>query len=82
VTRKQFAVKAVKKSLLIVDDDVESAMTEKKVLAMSHQHPFLTTLHSCFQTKVVFIIDILCYIPTLIQPSCKKRCSPSRWEKL
>ena len=82
MTRKQFAVKAERKSFLIEDDDVEYAVTEKKVLAMSHQHPFLTALHSCFQTKVVFIIDILCYIPTLIQPSCKKRCSPSRWEKL
>ena len=52
LTRKQFAVKTKRKASLIQEDDVESAMTEKKVFAISHQHPFLTALQSCFQTEV------------------------------
>ena len=31
---------------------MECAIAEKRVLAISHEHPFLTCMHCCFQTDV------------------------------
>jgi novel protein kinase C epsilon type len=51
-TGEYFAVKVLKKNVIIQDDDVESTLTERRILALSAKHPYLTALFATFQTKV------------------------------
>ncbi|KAK5892229.1 hypothetical protein CesoFtcFv8_012629 [Champsocephalus esox] len=50
-SERLFAVKVLKKDVLFQDEDTESAMVERRVLALSTRPHFLTSLYCAFQTE-------------------------------
>ena len=62
-TKQLYAIKVLKKEFIIENDEVESTRSEKRVflIANKERHPFLTTLHACFQTetRVYFVMEYI-----------------------
>uniref|UniRef100_A0A8C2H4U6 protein kinase C n=1 Tax=Cyprinus carpio TaxID=7962 RepID=A0A8C2H4U6_CYPCA len=60
-TGEMFAIKALKKGDIVVRDEVDSLMCEKRIFETvnSVRHPFLVNLFACFQTKehVCFVME-------------------------
>lgn len=60
-TGKVYAVKILRKDVVLEDDDVESTLVERNVLSIGCQHPFLTTLHCTFQSAshLFYVMEFL-----------------------
>uniref|UniRef100_A0A8D0CMN1 Protein kinase C n=1 Tax=Scleropages formosus TaxID=113540 RepID=A0A8D0CMN1_SCLFO len=60
-TNQFFAVKALKKDVVLMNDDVECTMVERRVLSLAWEHPYLTHLYCTFQTKenLFFVMEYL-----------------------
>lgn len=62
-TKQLYAIKVLKKEFIIENDEVESTRSEKRVflIANKERHPFLLSLHACFQTetRIYFVMEYI-----------------------
>jgi len=59
-TKELYAMKSLKKNILLDHDQIENILQEKKILS-TIKHPFLVSMSYCFQTteRVYFIMDFM-----------------------
>lgn len=60
--KEYYAMKCLKKDVILEDDDTECAFIERRVLILSSQNPFLCQLFCCFQTNVNFFFTTTIWI--------------------
>nr|QNS30452.1 protein kinase c delta [Locusta migratoria] len=60
-TDRYYAVKCLKKDVVLEDNDVECTLIERKVLALGTKHPYLCHLFCTFQTEshLLFVLEYL-----------------------
>ncbi|KAG5448812.1 Calcium-independent protein kinase C [Clonorchis sinensis] len=58
-TGEVFAVKVLKKEVILQDEDIDCTMTERRILVLAARHPFLTALYCAFQTedRLFFVME-------------------------
>lgn len=58
-TKQIYAMKVIKKALVMDEEDIDWVQTEKRVFDQASNHPFLVGLHSSFQTesRLFFVIE-------------------------
>jgi novel protein kinase C delta type len=60
-TNEYYAMKALKKDIVLQDDDVECTMLERDVCKLGTRNPYLTKLYSTFQNEeyLFFLMEFL-----------------------
>ena len=60
-TKETYALKTVKKSIIVGNEDYEITKCERNVLALGLKCPYITNLFCCFQTEasLVFVMEYL-----------------------
>jgi len=56
-TGKYYAMKAIKKDMLLIHHSVHKVMIERNVLAQSIGSPFIANLHSAFTSPVSILLN-------------------------
>ena len=59
--KQLYAIKVIKKQVVLEDEDIEWLQTEKNVFEIASNNHFLVGLHSCFQTpsRLYFVMELV-----------------------